>query len=289
MRNQQLKTILVVQKNILAFGALVVSLLWAGAGGASAAELPTKKIRVPGSTYEIELIQLPAGKAVVKDDAGVEKTVEIKPVWMSRTEITWDSYAVFYLQSDLPEGKKIHVEKGSDAQSRPSAPYGDPQRGWGREGSPACGIHPSAIRKYCAWLAEMNKLRVRLPSEAEWEYACRAGAAGPLTKEQLKAQAWYANNSDDQTHAVAEKAPNAWGFFDMLGNVAEWVSRADGSLVMAGGSFTDEADQVHAGTRAPFTDKLQVRDAQAPKSRSWLSDGAHTGFRIVVEELPKDK
>jgi len=65
--------------------------------------------------------------------------------------------------------------------------------------------------------------RYRLPTEAEWEYACRAGGQEPDVAANLDAVAWWRLNSFNQTHGVAQKKPNAWGLFDMRGNVWEWV------------------------------------------------------------------
>jgi len=76
------------------------------------------------------------------------------------------------------------------------------------------------------FLARLNArndgYRYRLPTEAEWEYAARAGTTGTLTAS-LDEVAWYGANSEDETHPVGQKKPNAWGLYDMLGNVREWV------------------------------------------------------------------
>ena len=78
-----------------------------------------------------------------------------------------------------------------------------------------------------AFLAKLNALgdgyRYRLPTEAEWEYAARAGETATPALDEV---AWYADNSGDETHPVGQKKPNAWGLYDMLGNVREWVSDA---------------------------------------------------------------
>jgi formylglycine-generating enzyme required for sulfatase activity len=78
----------------------------------------------------------------------------------------------------------------------------------------------------------------RLPTEAEWEYACKAGGKGDDSAP-LGAHAWYKDNSGDRTRPVGEKQPNAWGLFDMLGNAAEWVEDWYGRDYYAEGPATD--------------------------------------------------
>jgi formylglycine-generating enzyme required for sulfatase activity len=140
-------------------------------------------------------------------------------------------------------------------------------------------------KKYCQWLSLKTGHKYRLPTEAEWEYACRAGApAGTIDKEKLKEVAWFDENSDDQTHPVAQKKANAWGLYDMLGNVAEWVIRNDGSEAVAGGAYLDGAEDVQPGARAEYNSRWQLKDPQEPKGMSWLSNGGHVGFRVVRED-----
>jgi len=202
-----------------------------------------------------------------------------KPLWIGKTEVTWDLYDVFAYRLDLTEEQKA---KGVEATSRPSKPYGAPDFGFGHQGYAAlCVAYPSA-EAFCRWLSAKTGKKYRLPTEAEWEYACRAGGNGESAKADLAKYAWYWDNADDKAQAVATKAPNAWGIHDMLGNVLEWTAGADGP-VTRGGSFRDKADKVHPGARAKQTPEWNQTDSQNPKSKWWLSDGFFVGFRVVCE------
>lgn len=94
----------------------------------------------------------------------------------------------------------------------------------------------------------------RLPTEAEWEYACKAGS-NKIRYDSLDLIAWYKDNSDQSTHAVAQKKPNAWSLYDMLGNVWEWcwdlydVEVYGSYRVFKGGGWCDEERSVMATTR----------------------------------------
>jgi formylglycine-generating enzyme required for sulfatase activity len=133
----------------------------------------------------------------------------------------------------------------------------------------------------------------RLPTEAEWEYACRAGATTVYSfgndDDQLDAYAWYAANATGQTQAVAQRTPNAWGLFDMHGNVLEWcwdwfinyppaeVTDPQGPSkgvrrVMRGGSWGGNP----CGCRSAF------RFRQAPNDRD-----QYIGFRVCFQPAPR--
>ncbi|MCX7386390.1 MAG: formylglycine-generating enzyme family protein, partial [Planctomycetales bacterium] len=130
---------------------------------------------------------------------------------------------------------------------------------------------------FCAKLsslpAEVAAGRVyRLPTEAEWEYACRAGTTTAYSfgddEKDLGNYAWFNANSGQSTHAVGEKLPNVWGLYDMHGNVWEWCSDADGSArVLRGGGWRDEAAYCRAASRYRFVPSIR---------------GSSLGFRLAL-------
>jgi formylglycine-generating enzyme required for sulfatase activity len=212
--------------------------------------------------------------------------------------VTWDEADVLLYGLDLARWPKEKAaaerEARVAARSMPSeTPYEAPDRGWGHAGWPAGSVHVRWARRYCEWLSKKTGARYRLPTEAEWEWACRAGAPRrvALRGAELDAVAWHGGNSagkdgerEPRPHRVATRRANAWGFHDMLGNVAEWVRRADGTYAVAGGSFEDAAGDVHAGTREAYSERWQRNDPRDPRDVIFLSDGAHVGFRVVREE-----
>jgi formylglycine-generating enzyme required for sulfatase activity len=130
---------------------------------------------------------------------------------------------------------------------------------------------------YCSKLsslpAEVAAGRVyRLPTEAEWEYACRAGTTteysfGDDAKDLVK-YAWFDGNSGKTTHAVGGKLPNVWGLYDMHGNVWEWCSDAEGSYrVRRGGSWSDSARICRSAFRGSSDPSLR---------------GSNLGFRLAL-------
>jgi formylglycine-generating enzyme required for sulfatase activity len=249
----------------------------------------TDKVTIRGTTVEFTLVQLPAGKITLKDADGKDVEHTIKPIWIGQTEVTWPEYDNFWQILDVADAKQAAAMRTDKIaiRSRPSTPYHPPDRNWGHDGSPAGSMFCREAKAYCAWLSEKTGHKYRLPTEAEWEYACRAG--GPAVKidkvADLKAVAWFSANSEDQTHPVAKLKPNAWGLYDMLGNVAEWVTMPDGGEAVAGGSYQDDAEDVHSGRREAYSKKQwQKDDPQIPQGKSWLSNGGHVGFRLVRED-----
>ncbi|MEA2707585.1 MAG: hypothetical protein QOF78_186, partial [Phycisphaerales bacterium] len=222
---------------------------------------------IPGTTVTIDMVPIPGGEFTPATGAAVK----IKPLFMSKCEIVWDAYDIFAFQMDMTDQQKA---AGVDAKSRPSRPYGDQTHGFGRSKHPAIHITRHAAEQYCVWLNKKTGKTYRLPTEAEWEYACRAGSTTTPQASGLDAVAWYWDNAEDKTHPVGKKSPNGWGLHDMLGNVMEYViipgAAADAKPTAAGGSYADEAKDVHCGARKSQTADWNSTDPQNPKSKWWL-------------------
>ncbi|MGB9619630.1 MAG: formylglycine-generating enzyme family protein, partial [Armatimonadota bacterium] len=144
---------------------------------------------------------------------------------------------------------------------------------------PVINVSFNGAESYCKWLSAKTGHKYRLPTEAEWEYACRAGKPGP-TPDKLEQFAWF---WQEKTQPVGKKSANAWGIHDMLGNVAEWCTGLDGKPVVCGGSWQDRAKDCTPTRRQYQQESWQANDPQCPKSKWWLSDGEFVGFRVLRE------
>lgn len=209
---------------------------------------------------------------------GIPASRDVESFFMGETEVTWDLFDIWAFRLDQTQEQ---IDKGIDAESRPSRPYGAPDWGFGHAGYPAIGMTPHAAKSFCKWLSAKTSRKYRLPTEAEWEVAARGGA-GSLP-EPLREYAWLWDNATDKTHPVRKKKPNAFGLFDTLGNVAEWCILIDGTPALCGGSYGDKKPTVDFETRVKQQPKWNQRDPQMPKSKWWLCDAPFVGFRLVCE------
>jgi formylglycine-generating enzyme required for sulfatase activity len=245
-----------------------------------------------GNAVSIQLVRIPAGRFVAGGPGSSERTVQIpRGFWMSACEISNEQYARFSPRHDS------RIEHGDflqfSVQGR-GRPLGDPKQ-------PVCHVSWEEAQAFCQWLTERSGTKVCLPSGAGWEYACRAGAATPMayggTDSDFSPQAnladanlrnpggyrcpvvpeWRpaATNVNDGhwvSAPVGSYLPNAWGLFDMHGNVWEWTAdlAADGLRRLArGGSWYVRPERATADATVAYLPWQKVYDV---------------GFRIIIEE-----
>jgi len=287
---------------------ITFSLLFFTAGKIVAQSVSMEEIRIPGSNHVIKMIGLKGGMFVMGNNAAVNvnekpgRQMEVSPFSIGVYEITHDQFDIFFKDEETSQGSK------ADAITRPTPQYIDLSWNMGKEGGyPANSMSVDAALMFCRWLYQKTGKFFRLPTEAEWEFACKAGTNTEYffgnSPEKLGQYAWYRLNSNEKYQKVGLKKPNPWGLYDMLGNVAEWtmdqydpeylkkaannekdrivlpVSRYPRSI--RGGSYLDEAKKLRSSSRQFSETSWNKRDPQLPKSRWWLTDGMFVGFRIV--------
>jgi formylglycine-generating enzyme required for sulfatase activity len=283
-----------------------------------ATEFTAYSEKIPGSDVTFDLVPIAGGTFTMgsKDgeagrgaDEGPPLEVKIEPFWMGRCEVRWDEFDRWY-EADLPQSKK------PDGISKPTPAYTDMTFNMGRDGFPAICMSHIAARQYCAWLSKVTGRFYRLPTEAEWEYACRAGTTTAYSfgddAAQLGDYAWCADNSAKTYHKVGQKKPNPWGLCDMHGNAAEWCAdaylpdlfdKAHGASprqdpffppphddknrpvrfahVLRGGSWQDPPALLRSAARRGSDPAWNRRDPQIPRSWWYLTEGQLVGFRVV--------
>jgi formylglycine-generating enzyme required for sulfatase activity len=290
--------------------------------------------KVHGTDAKFQMLPIPGGEFTIgspdtekgrKPDEGPQRKVKLHPFWMAKCETTWDEYDVWNHSLDVKRRKVNNIDpnaldKVADAVTRPTKPYTDMTFGMGHDNYPAICMTQLAAKTYCEWLSAKTGHYYRLPTEAEWEYACRAGTSTAYSfgddAAMLGDYGWFEGNSDGQYQKVGQKKPNPWGLHDMHGNVIEWTMDqyypdtyskfpADKAVdspfspstklyphVARGGSW-DDAPEIHRSASRIKSDPLwKFQDPQLPKSRWYHTDALFLGFRVVrplVEDSAEKK
>lgn len=300
-------------------------------------EISEYSAEIPGSDEKIEMILVPGGSYQMGpfNQFGTHE-VKVDSFWIGKYEITWNEYNLF--RDEMIEEIRSQVYKNlygvdidadavssptlteealdllrdndipADIISLPSPPYSDITAGMGTNGFPAVSMTHYAAFMFTKWLTVKTGDFYRLPTEAEWEYACRAAnpdSYEPITNQaELDQYAWYRGNSNRKYHQPGSKEPNALGIHDMLGNVAEWTfdqyhedypamldhHPADNPFfkptklyprAVRGGSWMDSAEAASCLQRRGSDPSWKMRDPQLPKSLWWHTNAPFVGIRVV--------
>lgn len=252
---------------------------------------------------EVEMVYLPGGTFTMGSNQGNPDEAPAHPVkitafLMDRHEVTQDMFA------------RVQLPNPSHWQDSPKKPV---ERVRWRDAKQYCnerslleGLNPCYNEKSADWDCDFSANGYRLPTEAEWEYACRAGSTEPYdfgSLDKLRQYGWFADNSDEKTHGIGQKKANRWGLFDLYGNVSEWCEDVyspgyykespetdptgptspgkDVKRVIRGGSWKSSADMC----RASFRQGERTGDTDA----CFLTDfcGFRCVRRVTVDELAK--
>ena len=274
---------------------------------------------IPGTDLDYEMVTIPGGEFIMGSpateklraaDEGPQHRVKVSPFWMGKYEVRWQEYILFvYAEEEIQLREKYptpaEVCSISDAVTRPSKPYIDMSYGMGKKGMhgkgyPAIAMTQHAANKFCQWLSAKTGHFYRLPTEAEWEYAARAGTTTAYffgdDPAELPKYAWFFDNADSSYRTLGKKPPNPWGLYDIYGNVAEWVlDQYDGSYYQSGagqgvitnpwnkavkpyphavrgGSYDDDPHQLRSAARSKSSPEWKKSDTTLPKSIWWLPD-----------------
>ncbi len=293
----------------------------------------TLQTNIAGQTISFKMIPIKGGEFTMgsdsgeKDEAPAFKTT-VAPFWMEEHEVTWQEYSLFgllYLATAHKSGavkSESDRDEIADALAAPTAPYSIGVISYdksNKEGYPASGMTRYAAQMYCKWLTATTGRYYRLPTEIEWEYACRCGTTTEYEfgddEADLDDYAWYLGNSPDGYNKVMGKKPNAWGLYDMHGNVCEWVmDQYDKKAykdfdagkvktpfitpkkplsvygmfneVSRGGSCAHEAKDCRSAKRIVSDKSWKEHDPQFPQSIWWMTEAPYVGFRVVRPLTP---
>lgn len=305
----------------------------ADANAKTAAEMKPYSELIEHTSFKIRMMPIPAGEFTMgspgsekgrKADEGPQRKTQVDAFWMANCEITWNEYETWGEHSDKLLREALLMDATvrdpiADAVTRPTPPYTDMSFGMGKGKYPAISMTQHAARGFCKWLTAKTGRYYRLPTEAEWEYACRAGTSTAYSfgddPALIDDYGWCADNSDEAYHKVRLKKPNPWGLYDMHGNVAEWVldqyvpkhdSKAAGHTaknplaiplklyprVVRGGGWDHSVEQLRSAARLGSAEEWKEQDPQVPVSIWYHTDALSVGFRVIrplVEPSEKEK
>jgi formylglycine-generating enzyme required for sulfatase activity len=270
--------------------------------------VPFEMVAIKGGSF---LMGSPEGEKNRELDEGPRREITVSDFWIGKFEVTWDQFGPFAIRTNADITNRNGTPKNPETKEElvhwvtaPTQPFLEMDFGMGmHNGFPAVSMSHHSANKFCQWLSLQTGHFYRLPTEAEWEYACRAGTTGSFhcPDEQIED---FAVIDPEQIRVgyekVGTKKPNPWGLYDMHGNVMEWCldayspglghyDRKDPysppkqrfGRVIRGGSWYDPPGFCRSASRFCSNDTFLSQDPQLPKSIWWLTDAQWLGFRIV--------
>jgi formylglycine-generating enzyme required for sulfatase activity len=256
----------------------------------SAPQTPSlpSEVKVVRNKMGMEFVFVPAGKFMMgSTDAEVQRAFEQEQRDYEGARLESFTPEKPQHQVTIPQG--FYMGKYEVTQALWQKVMGNNPSSF--KGCDQCPVEKMSWDDVHEFIGKLNALNdgytYRLPSEAEWEYACRAGTTGDFAGD-LDSMTWYLKNSDKKTHPVGQKQPNAWGLYDIYGNVAEWCedfwhknydgAPTDGSVWLGGSGLEN---RVHRGG-SWIDDAPELRAAYRGSWYSYLRDSPNIGFRLVA-------
>jgi len=275
---------------------------------------------IPGTRVSFKMVALPGGtfnmgspeEEPLRDtDEGPVRKVTLSKFWIAETEVTWDEYMAFFsaTSSQGRTGEQESSTKKTDAISGATPPWGAPDQGWGRGTRPAITMSWYAANVYCQWLSQVTGKHYRLPTEAEWEYACRGGTETPYFFEgnpkkmtsdgflkkifgpdtsNIASRAVYNLNSPSKTEEPSYVKANPFGLKNMAGNVSEFCSdfysvdfyKADSTGINPHGPAKGPEHVIRGGSFKSDAKDLRSAARDFTKTKAWL---------VTDPQMPKSK
>jgi formylglycine-generating enzyme required for sulfatase activity len=292
--------------------------------------------RIPGTDVTFEMVPVPGGTFLLgspedeesrREDEGPQVKVRVEPMWVAKEEVSWAEYTEFmnlystFKEFEARSIRPVTDDNRYDAITAPTELY-EPSFTFEygqEEDQPAVTMTQYSAKQYSKWISRVTENQYRLPTEAEWEFACRGGTETPFSwgddKDATDEYAWYVDNAFEGQVPGAQKKPNPFGLYDMHGDVAEWtVDRyteegyaalpsereltVDEAVqwperaypaVVRGGSWEMEPEELRSAARLGSNDKAwKEEDPNYPRSPWWFtSDPARgVGFRLFRSYKP---